>query len=797
MKKPFMNRTVGALLALALASSVCAARRVDASDTASFQLQRTDYGVAHVRSTNFAGLGAGTGYAYAQDNLCLLMELALTARGERSKYFGAEALVPGIPQLSNLEQDVFVRAYLDKDALAAQYAQVAPEIRSLLRGYVAGVNDYLRRTAAQNRDPRCAGKTWVQALTLEDVYLMTARVAHIQMLSRFAKFSVAAQAPQTNAAAQAWPSLLQAAAEGQDDSPTGSNGYAFGQQVTHDRRGLVLANPHLSWVGASRFYQLHWTIPGRIDVMGVALAGLPMIVIGFNRDVAWMNPTTSSARFTLHELTLKEGDPSVYLVDGKPHRLQSKEVTVEYLAADGSTQQMRRTVWRSHHGPLWTNPALGAAWTSSKAYALRDANEGNVRLYEHWLRLGMARSIDDFVSAHREVNGMAWSSTVAADRNGQVLFSESSATPNLSQERIQGCRALPVAAALEKTGMILLDGARSDCDWEVEAGTRQPGLMPPSRLPLVRRDDFVQNSNDSAWMSHPDAPLPATTPVLGPWHKPLRLRTRLGIAQVHEQLGEPGRERRGRLDAEFLKSLLFANRNHAAELALPSLKRLCRDPAILGPEAQAACDVLTQWDGRSDSESRGASLFREFWRRASMTAPATLWSTPFDPRYPATTPRDLNVGTEAGRQAIVAALEQAVQLHRKNELALDARLADLQFVVDAKGRRIGLHGGEEFEGVYNKMGMSPLGAGGYGEVTPAGNTGATYIQVVHWDDTGPVADAMLVYGQSADQRSPHYLDQARELYAKKQWNRLPFNEADVGRRAIASPLGLKVRLPAE
>jgi acyl-homoserine-lactone acylase len=35
----------------------------------------------------------------------------------------------------------------------------------------------------------------------------------------------------------------------------------------------LLANPHFPWVGGMRFYEMHLTIPGQLDVMGAALPG--------------------------------------------------------------------------------------------------------------------------------------------------------------------------------------------------------------------------------------------------------------------------------------------------------------------------------------------------------------------------------------------------------------------------------------------------------------------------------------------------------------------------------------------
>ena len=54
----------------------------------SAELARTTNGVAHIRANDFRGLGYGLAYAYAQDNVCMFADSLLTARGERSLFFG-------------------------------------------------------------------------------------------------------------------------------------------------------------------------------------------------------------------------------------------------------------------------------------------------------------------------------------------------------------------------------------------------------------------------------------------------------------------------------------------------------------------------------------------------------------------------------------------------------------------------------------------------------------------------------------------------------------------------------------
>ena len=72
--------TAGLLLALSLAVSA----REQVTQT-SADIRRTSYGVPHIRASDERGLGVGMGYAYAQDNLCLLAEEFATVAGERSR----------------------------------------------------------------------------------------------------------------------------------------------------------------------------------------------------------------------------------------------------------------------------------------------------------------------------------------------------------------------------------------------------------------------------------------------------------------------------------------------------------------------------------------------------------------------------------------------------------------------------------------------------------------------------------------------------------------------------------------
>lgn len=40
----------------------------------------------------------------------------------------------------------------------------------------------------------------------------------------------------------------------------GSNGWAFGKEMSENGRGMLLANPHYPWFGTNRFWEKHLTI---------------------------------------------------------------------------------------------------------------------------------------------------------------------------------------------------------------------------------------------------------------------------------------------------------------------------------------------------------------------------------------------------------------------------------------------------------------------------------------------------------------------------------------------------------
>ena len=738
-----------AAVTAAAAGSTSAAARAPAY---SASIVRTALGIPHITASDWRGIGYGVAYAYAQDNLCLLAEEFATVAGERSRHFGAGGKATlGFEPVDNLTSDLFFRSAINLAALRRGARAMAPEQVQLSAGYVAGYNRLLRDLGPAGVPAACQGKAWVRAITGDDMLRLTEKQMLLASSLNFAGALVAAQPPGT-AAVAANGSLPEAHPTG-----IGSNGWAFGSDVTEDGRGLLVGNPHFPWAGPSRFWQMHVTIPGKLDAMGAGIAGSPIPTIGFNKDVAWTHTVTAAQHFTLYQLKLDPADPTRYLVDGKSVKMTAQTVI---LPAAGPATAVTRTFYSTQFGRVIAMPAIGAAWSKTTAFTLRDANQGNQRGIGTWIAYDTARNVGEIRAAAERSLGIPWVNTIAADRFGNVLHADVTAVPNVSAAMARDC-ATPLSRVIAGRA-VLLDGSRAACMWQTAPGTPAPGLMPASDQAVYARRDYVANSNDNYWLSNAGAPYRQLSPILGSWGTQRSLRTRSGLTEITRALAQ------GKLTRARVQDMVFANHSLAAELALAPVLALCRGGAEPSASVAAACAALAQWDGKFDVTSRGAYLFQTFWLKARSTP--GLWTTAFDAADPVNTPRGL-VTSGAPGAALIAALKAAANQLAAQHIALDAPWGEVQFALNGADH-IPVHGADGALGVLNVQMSEPVAGG----IVP--RHGSSYVQIVGFDATGPVADAVLSYSQSSDPASPHFADQTR-LYSAKQWHRLPFTPAQI------------------
>ncbi len=775
-----------AIIAASLSIAACTSLPTPGSSTStsvaegSVQIIRTTFGIPHITAPNMEMLGYGTAYAHAQDNVCMSLDVIATVRGQRTAYFGATATgVLGVRTLPNAVIDAFVQAHMNDAKLSAAWEKSSANNRDMARGYVAGFNRYLADHAGK-LPAQCNGKPWVQPMTLMDLY-RSAESIQVQAGAGALADAIAAATPPVRAssALPASESLMQIYAQGAAaqmreagllDSPLGSNAWAFGKQTSANGRGVLFTNPHYPWVGPSRFYQMHLTIPGQLDVMGVALGWTAAVQLGFNKDMAWTHTVSTGKRFTLHELALAPGKPTTYLIDGKEESMVDKKVSV------GGREQ---TVWMSRFGPVLVMPRAGLNWTAERAYAIQDANAGSLRSTDMYIEIAKAKSVGDLRRSLLAL-GAPFVNTLAVDRAGDAMYADISGVPDLDAADLERCApSRPAAALLGAAGLVVLNGSKSDCNWKRDSASPAPGLIAPSRMPVLIRQDWLHNSNDSFFYTQP-AHTWGQVPMMVGDDIMRRPRTRSGLIEIPQMLAK------GKVTPAAIHSQFFENRHLMARMTLPDLLAACS--AAPNQEAKDGCAVLKGFHDAgmiNDVQAKGAVLFREFWRTASQIP--NVYRQPFDKAQPVATPAGLRMSDAATAARVWEALGGAVKKMRDSGFALDAGLGQVQQAVFSK-ENIPLHGGDEIEGVLNNLGDRTRPG-----ITKEGiriDFGTSYVTTVTFDERGPIAQGLLTYGQSTHDGSPHQTDQLR-MYANKQWPAMPFHPEDIERQRIAAPLILR------
>ncbi|QXQ16185.1 bifunctional acylase PvdQ [Pseudomonas tolaasii] len=734
---------VGVLLGLSLAAS---AREQVAQ--ASADIRRTTFGVPHIRANDERGLGFGIGYAYAQDNLCLLANEVVTVNGERARYFGPDEAT--LEERNNLASDVFFTWLNTPEAVAAFWKAQTPQMQQRIEGYVAGYNRYLKEQGA----PKHCQAAWVRPLVAEDLVKLTRRLLVEGGVGQFAEALVGATPPQATAAVQPDAKAFELAAAHQQrfTLDRGSNAVAVGRDRSFNGRGMLLANPHFPWVGGMRFYEMHLTIPGQLDVMGAALPGLPVINIGFNQHVAWTHTVDTSKHFTLYRLTLDPKNATHYLLDGKSIAMEQTPVKVQVKQPDGSLKDVTHTVYSSQFGPVVQWPGK-LDWDSHHAFSLRDANLGNDRVLQQWYAMNRAASLKELQASVHTLQGIPWVNTLAADDTGQSLYMNLSVVPNVSAAKLAQCS--DPRAGLQ---MIMLDGAHSACAWDIDSRAAQPGIFPADQLPQLERSDYVQHSNDSAWLANPKAPLTGFSPVISQDHIGLGPRARFAVQRLQALEKQP-------INVADLQNMVMDNEVYLAGQVMPDLLAFCAKH--LGADAatlQPLCTSLKNWDQRANLDS-GLGLVHFINLVAHLQQIPDAWRVAFDPAQPLTTPHGLAID----REPVAKALREAMLASTADVARLDAKQwGDIQV-----SGQIPIHGGPQELGIYNAMQTVPR-ADGKREVV----SGSSYLQIVTFDDKGPQAIGVLAFSESSDPESKYSRDQT-QAFSEKKLRPLPFTEAQI------------------
>ena len=369
------------------------------------------------------------------------------------------------------------------------------------------------------------------------------------------------------------------------DLGVGSNAWGLGGDATDNGKGAVLGNPHFPWAGSERFYQSHVTVPGQLDVSGGTLYGVPAVLIGHTKGLAWSHTVATAWRLTPFELKLVPGDPLQLLPGRRPTKMKATKLTVKVkVPGQNLLQDRTRTLYETVHGPMFTS-LLGLPlfpWTPATGYAMGDVNADNFRYLNHFLETNKAQTVRQYDAIQRRYQGIPWVNSLAADSKGEAYFSMNGAIPNVPNDKAQRCQTALGLVTFGQLGLPTVDGSRSECEWGEAAGSADKGLLPNAKTPSLFRRDYVANGNDSHWLVNDKQPLEGFDRIVGIERAEITPRTRLGLTMIRDRLAGRDGLAGNRFSQENLKWIALGNRQYLGELWRSELVRICRTDA-LGP----------------------------------------------------------------------------------------------------------------------------------------------------------------------------------------------------------------------
>ena len=357
-------------------------------------------------------------------------------------------------------------------------------------------------------------------------------------------------------------------ATGSTENPTrgeavvGSNNWAVAPERSASGHALLSGDPHLSLSLPSIWYEVHIVVPGEMDVYGVSLPMTPAIAIGFNRDVAWTATNTGADVTDFYREVVNDSmSPTKYELDGEWRTLEQR---VEEFHGKGGEVLATDTLRRTHRGPLLrtTDGWLSLRWTAleagDEATAFRDAARATNA--EEWYR-----AMEPYKAPAQNF--------LVADRAGAI--------------GIRSTGRYPIRPG-DGRGDRIFDGSTSKVDWL--------GDWPVAKYPQSLRpaQGYLASNNQQ-----PIDPAVRSDYLGWAWPTPWR------AMRINEIL---------RGDAAMTpEKMRLAHTDPRSALTEPVRSAVRAAVAARDMEAtvadREAFAYLEEWDGRFDSESKGAVLY--------------------------------------------------------------------------------------------------------------------------------------------------------------------------------------------
>lgn len=420
----------------------------------SAEISRDEFGVPYIYGKRDVDVSFGIAMAHAEDDFSTLQDVIAMTRGR----FGAIAGEDGAAV-------DFTYHLLDARGTAERdYAKLPADIRALLEAYSAGLNAYAKQHPAELKLDNLFPVNGIDiatgfALRQPFFFGLDKIIAPLaEGMEPPVDFG-----PVLDARKPGNP-VSDAGLEGGDRN--GSNAFAVAPSRSGDGTTRLVSNTHQPWRGPVAWYELVVESGEGWHFAGATFPGAPFPLLGHNENLGWTNTVNRPDLVDVYRLVLDETGTKYYL-DGKWKMLGRKDIVLP-VKMGPLVLPVRRSVWRSEHGPVIKTE-------KGQAFAIRYGGMDRIDQLTEYFRLNKARDYREWRAA-LSMQAVPSTNFIYADRAGHIAYHYNAAIP----DRAQG-----------PDWRRIVPGDRSDLIWRK--------IVPFERIPhyLDPASGFLWNANNT------------------------------------------------------------------------------------------------------------------------------------------------------------------------------------------------------------------------------------------------------------------------------------------------------------
>lgn len=344
----------------------------------SITIARDSFGVPHIFAPTDAAAAYGLAWAHAEDDFETIQLLMLS---------GKSALGSGLGK-PGARADYVMNLLRCRQTVEEQWGSLSPDFIEVIRGYVAGLNDYGKAYPQQVR--------YKKALPFnEKEYL----AAVMFSLSVFCGID------------QVLPQVLGGSvATIPGFAPQGSNALAVHPSRTTTGEAFLAINAHQPLEGPTAFYEAHIQSDQGWNMLGGVFPGGCLIFHGTNENLGWAHTVNYMDKIDLYQLEINPANSNQYRFDGQWINLETKKVK---LKVKGIPVAIGKKIYWSKYG--------ATVKTKKGVFALRLPANMDIKALEEWYRMNKARNFTEFYKA-LSMTSLPMFNIMYADRYDTIFY---------------------------------------------------------------------------------------------------------------------------------------------------------------------------------------------------------------------------------------------------------------------------------------------------------------------------------------------------------------------------------------